>query len=76
MFFVLMAMQANHHIIELGKTLAAEEKAGCDDTASAQGISAFLREWQSQNPQALHEPVVQGVLDALDGYSDLSHART
>ncbi|ABX02940.1 ATP-dependent DNA helicase RecG [Herpetosiphon aurantiacus DSM 785] len=74
MFFVLMVMQANQHIIELGKTLAAEEKAGCDDTATDHGISIFLREWQAQHPQALHEPVVQGVLDALDGYSELSHA--
>lgn len=62
------------HIIQLGKTLAAEANADYDDTATPHGLSAYLREWQNHAGAALHEPVVQATLEALDGYSELSHA--
>ncbi|HYF63827.1 MAG TPA: DNA helicase RecG, partial [Herpetosiphonaceae bacterium] len=67
-------MDAKESIIELGKMLAAEERADCADTAAPGGLSAYLREWQTLAPAALHEPAVQATLDALDGYSDLAHS--
>ena len=67
-------MDAKESIIELGRMLAAEERADCADTAAPGGLSAYLRAWQGLAPAALHEPAVQATLDALDGYSDLAHS--
>lgn len=69
----LRIMDAKEHIIALGKVLATEERADFTDAAVEEGLSAYLRAWQVAVPAALHEPVVQSVLDALDGYSELSH---
>ena len=66
-------METKNHIIELGKILAAEAKADCDDTITPHGLSEYLREWQTRAPAAMHEMAVQAAFDALDGYSDLSH---
>ncbi len=67
-------MNAKDHIIALGKILAAEEKADFTDLVAEGGLSAYLRAWQVAVPAALHEPIVQSVLDALDGYSELAHS--
>ncbi|MBN1483649.1 MAG: ATP-dependent DNA helicase RecG [Chloroflexia bacterium] len=36
------------HLAELGRLLAAEEKAGADNSAAPEGLSAYLRQWQPQ----------------------------
>ncbi|HEY1014796.1 MAG TPA: ATP-dependent DNA helicase RecG [Herpetosiphonaceae bacterium] len=66
-------MEDRSAIIQLGKVLAAEEKADFADSAAPGGLTAFLRAWQAEAGAAANEPAVQAVLDALDGYSELPH---
>lgn len=61
-------MHDREHIIRLGKVLAAEQRRGCDDGATTNGLEHFLAVWRDEANDALCEPAVQVALTLLDGY--------
>ncbi|HMQ31017.1 MAG TPA: ATP-dependent DNA helicase RecG [Chloroflexaceae bacterium] len=61
-------MQDKEHIIALGKVLASEYRRGCDDSATEDGLAAYLRWWRSAANGALAEPAVQAALTLLADY--------
>jgi ATP-dependent DNA helicase RecG len=62
--------QSQEHIIRLGKTLAEEQRRGCDNSAVAGGLEQFLAAWQNgETPgEVLHLPPVQHALSLLENY--------
>ncbi|NJM09265.1 hypothetical protein HC891_28235, partial [Candidatus Gracilibacteria bacterium] len=64
----LMVIQDREHIIALGRTLAAELAAGCEDRSSAQSITQFLDDWRLGSDGALAVPAVAQALDLLTDY--------
>jgi ATP-dependent DNA helicase RecG len=62
-------MHDRDHIIRLGKLLAAEQKRGCDDSAAADGMEAYLARWEEEANGALAVPAVRSALALLAGYS-------
>ncbi len=61
----------DEHLIQLGKCLAAEAKAGYID-AAAGGMATFLHRWQSETNGSGENSTVQAVLARLATYSSLS----
>ncbi|WP_129628209.1 ATP-dependent DNA helicase RecG [Candidatus Oscillochloris fontis] len=64
-------MQHPEHIIALGKTLAAEERAGCGDRSLPEGLDAYLTQWQAGAGEDLEHPFVKMSLAQLNGYRDM-----
>ncbi|PDW04242.1 ATP-dependent DNA helicase RecG [Candidatus Viridilinea mediisalina] len=61
-------MQYREPIITLGRVLAAEQRGGCKDQATAQGLDHFLADWQAAHGEALAEPAVRSALELLTDY--------
>lgn len=63
-------MDGQDHIIELGKTLKAEQDSDYSNAAVADGLDGYLAQWQATANGALsHEPV-QHVLQLLADYAE------
>jgi ATP-dependent DNA helicase RecG len=65
-------MQGREQIIRLGKVLAAEQRRGCDDSSTEDGLEAFLRDWEAEADGALAVPAVRNALTLLHGYNALT----
>lgn len=61
-------MQNPDHIIALGKALAAEQRRGCDDSATDDGLDRFLAIWQAQADGDLALDEVRVALTLLEDY--------
>ncbi|NNJ10498.1 ATP-dependent DNA helicase RecG [Chloroflexales bacterium ZM16-3] len=61
-------MQNPEHIIQLGKVLAAEQRRGCDDQATDDGLDRFLGLWQAGADGDLALDAVQVALTLLEDY--------
>ncbi|RRR66114.1 MAG: ATP-dependent DNA helicase RecG [Candidatus Viridilinea halotolerans] len=61
-------MHYREPIITLGRVLAAEQRSGCKDAATPQGLDQFLAVWQAQHNEALLEPAVRSAMDLLADY--------
>ena len=62
-------MDTRDHIIQLGKSLRAEQEQGCHDMLMAGGLERFLALWRIEHKQLLIEPAVRQAIDILAGYS-------
>ena len=62
-------MHNPEHIIHLGKVLASEQRRGCDDATTADGLDRFLDLWQAQADVDLGLDAVQVALTLLDDYA-------
>jgi ATP-dependent DNA helicase RecG len=65
-------MQGREQIIRLGKVLAAEQRRGCDDSSTEDGLEAFLGAWEAEADGALAVPAVRNALTLLNGYSGMT----
>ncbi|NJN66539.1 MAG: ATP-dependent DNA helicase RecG [Chloroflexaceae bacterium] len=62
--------QGQDYIIRLGKTLAEEQRRGCDNCTVAGGLEQFLAAWQNGEAPGgvLKLPAVQHALNLLENY--------
>lgn len=67
-------MQGRDHIITLGKTLAEEQRGGCNNTVVVGGLSRFLASWASDANGAQEIPAVRRALALLADYDALEPA--
>jgi ATP-dependent DNA helicase RecG len=63
-----MTTQIRERIIDLGKVLASEQRRGCDDSTTEDGLEAFLHTWRSSAGAALEIAAVQAALALLADY--------
>ncbi len=62
-------MQSREQIIQLGKTLAAEQEHGCTNTTIEGGLEAFLYKWRATADGALQNSAVRQALELLHDYN-------
>lgn len=67
-----MTEAERQQVIALGKLLAAERHDGCADRVAAEGLMAFLHQWQTNAGSATQLPAVQRAIGALIGYDGMS----
>ncbi len=65
-------MQGREQIIRLGKVLAAEQRRGCNDSSTEDGLEAFLGAWEAEADGALSVPTVRNALEMLHGYNAMT----
>jgi ATP-dependent DNA helicase RecG len=61
-------LESKDQIIALGKVLAEEQRRGCDDSATADGLERYLTGWRMDANGALQHTPVQQALELLAGY--------
>ncbi len=64
-------MQNREQIIELGRLLAEEQRAGCLDNTTNHGLERFVAEWYAHAGTAQQYPAVQHTLALLHNYTAL-----